>query len=89
MFGQQELAVYECGSEQAYQAHCRRGEPLDEACRAAHARLHRERRATSAYKIREASKRAAMQALIHRHRAEYQALLAAALREATAEAEAG
>jgi hypothetical protein len=45
----------------------------------------RERRA---YKVREASKRAAVQALIHRHRAEYEALLAAAEREAREEAEA-
>ncbi len=37
-----------CGSAAAYRRHCRRGEPLDEACRAAERRRRVERFAVSA-----------------------------------------
>ena len=38
-------AYHPCGSGKAYQAHRRRGEPVDEACRRANAREENERRA--------------------------------------------
>jgi hypothetical protein len=48
----------DCGTESAYDRHVRRGEPIDDACRAAHTRASAERRerAKEAPKKREPAK---------------------------------
>lgn len=72
--------VYECGSEQAYQAHIRRGEPTDEACKAAHTASDRRPEMREARYARQRARRAAIDALIERHQGEFASLLAAEIR---------
>lgn len=70
-----------CGSVGAYQRHKRRGENPCDACRAANAGYHRERRAAGNGVVTRWSKRtraAALESLARRYRAEYLKELTAA-----------
>lgn len=77
--------VYACGTEQAYQAHVRRGEPTDDACRDAHSAYQRTLRTRPEHasiierrERRRAVREAAVEALIRRHPDEFRALLSRA-----------
>lgn len=70
-----------CGTEAARRRHRRRGEPVDDACREGHAaemRAHRADRVDERARARadRAARWRALQALRHRHMAEFRALLA-------------
>jgi hypothetical protein len=75
-----------CGTDAAYSRHCRRGEPRDAQCRAAHSRTNQERkrrrngREERVGKVRQrvAGENAARE-LIKRHAGEYAVLVTAAL----------
>jgi acyl-CoA reductase-like NAD-dependent aldehyde dehydrogenase len=67
--------VQPCGTEAAFKRHKRHGEKIDAACRAAHAKELKKLRAEREARVQ------ATEALINRHRREFDALLAAALRE--------
>ena len=78
------MILQPCGTDAAYARHIRRREPVDEACQEAHRHYGRVR-----YSIKFLAKSRlrgpryqALEALIHRHRAEYAELYAKALREA-------
>lgn len=67
-----------CGTRAAYARHRRRGEPIDQACRDAERAYHREHYAGMvAIRTRERlTRQEALEALAHRHPAEFARLLA-------------
>lgn len=72
-----------CGTNAAYRRHRRRGEPVDEACAEAHRHYNRVRYSIVflAKSRLRGPRYQALEALVHRHRAEYAELFAQALRE--------
>lgn len=85
--------VPECGSEAAYSRHRRRGDEIDDACRAAHSRngsqnklLRKARVATGEMEARQprslTAQSEALEALTHRYPEEFRVLLEALRRRA-------
>lgn len=73
--------IYQCGSQNAWAAHKRRHEPIDDECRKAHNAYARKHRAGAVQKATRQAREVAIEALIHRHREEYETLLRRALAE--------